>query len=82
MAKLYTLTYAKLSALQTICSAVPDALDETIAGKLRHFTALNHKLTAPPAAPQVSGQVRQTSFRIPRSIHCFLVWFKVRAEST
>ena len=31
--------------------------------------ALIHRLMAPPAAPQVSGRVIQTSVWIPRSIH-------------
>ena len=30
----------------------------------------NHRLTAPPAAPRVSGRVIQASVWIPRSIHC------------
>ena len=32
-------------------------------------TSFTHKLTTPPAGPQVSGQVIQASVWTPRSIH-------------
>ena len=47
-----------------------------------HSTSIIQKLTAPPAAPHVSGLVIQASVWIPRSIHWLLVWSVLTALFT
>ena len=82
------LSYPILFNVQYTTNAVPsvlpvfDVYDETIPDKVAHSTIFNHRMMAPPAAPQVSGRVIQASVWKPRSIHCLLVWFKVQAEFT
>ena len=53
----------------------PVVLDEAL-------ISLTHKLTAPPAAPQVSGRVIQASVWTPRSTHCLRERSKLSALFT
>ena len=61
--------------------ALTESLVESIAPPSGSQSMIfNHRLMAPPAAPQVSGLVMQASVWIPRSTHCLSDIFGLTAE--
>ena len=59
---------------------LPDSRDDRTPVQTGQSTKFNHRLIAPPAAPQGSVRVIQASVFNPRLIHLFFVLSVVIAE--